>query len=70
MLCLQAVPNPVELVKLSQCGGTAVDLLRMERLVLEKVAGAVRPVNHLSFLRLFTGKFRNFDLKIINFLKI
>jgi hypothetical protein len=48
------IPSASELVKLSQCGGTAADLLRMERLVLEKLQYDVpASVTPLTFLRYF-----------------
>ena len=48
------IPGPAELVKLSQCGGTAQDLLRMERLILEKLQWQLNAVTPLTFLRYFS----------------
>lgn len=50
----QYLPSPQELVKLSQCGGTAQDLLRMERLILEKIQYQVQSINSLTFLQYFS----------------
>ena len=47
------IPSAAELVKLSQCGGAAVDLERMEGLILEKLQWQLDVVTPLHFLQLF-----------------
>lgn len=48
------IPAPHELVKLSQCGGTATDLQRMERIILEKLEWQLNAVTPVTFLRHFS----------------
>ncbi|ELT89346.1 hypothetical protein CAPTEDRAFT_86653, partial [Capitella teleta] len=48
------IPSAVELVKLSQCGGSSADLMRMERLILDKLQWQVQhAATPLLFLQLF-----------------
>ncbi len=63
---LQFIPSAAELVKLSQCGGADTDLLRMERLVLEKlqyeVPASVTPLTFLqSFCEVLASKEPKFE---------
>lgn len=56
------IPTTAELVKLSQCGGSAIDMGRMRQLVLEKLCWQVAPaVTPLTFLRLFHELFTDLD---------
>lgn len=47
------IPDATELVKLSQCGGTVSDLIRMESLILDKLSWELNAVTPLTFLQLF-----------------
>lgn len=59
------IPSATELVKLSQCGGTAADLLRMERLILDKLQWQVHPAaTPLLFLQLFHTLLADTDPRI------
>lgn len=51
------IPGAVELCKLSQCGGQAADLLRMEHLILEKLQYDLTAVTPLTFLQYFYDLF-------------
>ena len=55
------IPSAAELVKLSQCGGSAADLLRMERLILDKLQWELQAATPLSFLQLFYQVFADKD---------
>ena len=58
------IPNAAELVKLSQCGGSAADLLHMERLILDKLQWELQAVTPLVFLQLFYQAFADKDPRI------
>ena len=59
------IPTTAELVKLSQCGGSAGDMERMEHLVLDKLCWQVAPaVTSLTFLRLFYELFADLDPRV------
>ena len=47
------MPNAVELVKLSQCGGTPIDLMRMEHLIVEKLQNQIESVTSVMLLQYF-----------------
>ncbi|VDD75286.1 unnamed protein product [Mesocestoides corti] len=49
------VPSPDALVRISHCGGTAADLLRMEDILKAKLGGDLDGVNAFDFLRLFAS---------------
>jgi hypothetical protein len=51
------IPDVEELVKLSQCGGNADDLHRMEALILEKLNWQVKAVTPFTFVDLFYQMF-------------
>ncbi|XP_074650845.1 cyclin-G1-like isoform X2 [Tubulanus polymorphus] len=51
------IPYATELVKLSQCGGAAADLLRMEGIILDKLDWDLNPVTTLTFVNNFYAIF-------------
>jgi hypothetical protein len=51
-LFLQVVPGTLEYVVESQCGCTASELLRMERIILNKLQWDLRDVTALDFLHI------------------
>ncbi|XP_064637000.1 cyclin-G1-like [Lineus longissimus] len=53
----QDIPYGAELVHLSQCGGTAADLLRMESIILDKLDWDLNIVTPLTFLDNFYAIF-------------
>ena len=53
MIVLQDAPSAGELVHISQCGGGAPDLLRMEAIILDKVGWELNAVTALTFLFIF-----------------
>ncbi len=59
----QYIPDAKELVKLSQCGGTPADLLRMEQLILDKIAYQVQSPTPLTFLQYFCQLLANKDAR-------
>ena len=58
------IPNATELVKLSQCGGTVSDLVRMEKLILDKLSWELNAVTPLTFLHLFYEVFAARDARM------
>ena len=51
------IPSPAELVKLSQCAGSDIDLQRMEKLICDKLQWELDAITPLTFLQYFYEMF-------------
>ncbi|XP_078684485.1 cyclin-I-like [Branchiostoma floridae x Branchiostoma belcheri] len=62
----EAIPSAGELVRVSECGCTANELLRMERIILDKLGWNLKDVTALDFLHIFHALLTTYQPQLLD----